>query len=158
MSDCSCGKKIMTVRKADTTDVYQDVVRIHKKFRIDKNGAAIPSGTICRIRSPEGQIYAIVRGQGEEGDAESPSIWMDERQRERLGIDGALESTKICLTITVCGVIGKYMLLLNATDPGYRILSLISIASILLSITSMFVQFPQIRLMSIVEKCACLFN
>jgi hypothetical protein len=120
----------LRVERAGFEDVYRDIVRVPELYRKDSKGNTIPEGNICKISAKNGSIFAIVRGKG---DAGQESIWLDERERNVLGLAVGEEAE---FKLKSVGFIGQICWGWRASDVAYRIVTRLAVASVILGIVS----------------------
>jgi len=118
----------LTVCKAESMDVYRDIVRVPECQRKYKNGRTIQEGRICRIIVGNKATYGILRGLG---DSTAAVIQVDERIRNVLEIKVGEEAD---LIFKKTFLLGKLHWAAIASDPAYRIAVWLGIVSVLLGI------------------------
>lgn len=118
----------LRVKKASKEDVYRDIVRVPELYRKDFKGKTIPEGNVCKISSKNNSIFAIVKGKG---DAEEESIWLDERERNLLGL---LVGEEVEFKFRSVGLFGQICWGWRASDIGYRVATRLAVASVVLGI------------------------
>jgi len=116
----------LLIQLAAIEDVYRDIVRIPEQFRLDTQQALVPEGSVCKIRTPKGTCYAIVRGSS---GSSQRAIQMDERLRNvlrvRVGEDVDLQVDKV-------GIWGQFLWAWSASDPAYRVVARLGLLSVVL--------------------------
>ena len=118
----------LRVKKASSEDVYRDIVRVPELYRKDSKGKTIPEGNVCKISSKNNSIFAIVRGKG---DAEEESIWLDERERNLLGL---LVGEEVEFKLKSVGLLGQICWGWRASDIAYRVATRLAVASVVFGI------------------------
>lgn len=116
----------LKVEQARRDDVFEDVMRVNEKDRIDSNGRRIPTGAICSIEVHGCKVYAVSRGTAEEG-----IIAMDDALRERLGVN---TGDVIEPRFRAVGVWGEQMWGWRASHPVTRAASRLGIISLTLGV------------------------
>ena len=106
---------MLEVRMLAQEDVYKDLVRIPECKRFDESGNEIEESTICWIRGAPKESVATLRGFQNSVD---PKIYMDERTRNRLGVELG-ESYNF--TFRKAGLWGQLRWAWCASETGYQI-------------------------------------
>ena len=116
----------LEVANISWSDVYKDVARIPREFRMNESGRAIPEGAICKVRVAERSALLCMRGQDEHNN---PAIHLDERTRSRLGVS---VRTTYDFLVEEVGWFGQFTWAWNASDPAYRIAARLGLVSVVL--------------------------
>jgi len=124
--------KSFTVGRSHKDDVYKDIVRIPEDQRREQQLFAIPEGTLCTIKTSNSSTYAFVRGNS---DSLEPMILMDDRTRNRLGVESG---TEYVFEIEPTGMWGQVRWAWNAADPAYRLGSRFGLLSLFLGVIGLF--------------------
>ena len=127
------GGNLLKVQSSDSNDVFFDVVRIPKSYRIDRNNEPIPNGTVIRIDHQGNTAFAVVRGL----ESSASVIKMDEFLRDRLGV-------KPNSQISSCGIrsatwFERVLWLWNATNPAVQVPARLAVISLGLGVLSFFI-------------------
>ena len=109
-------------------DVYKDIVRIPQVHRTDKNGQPIEESTVCWIRGAPRVSVAVLRGYQ---DSQNAEIHMDERTRNRLGVQIG-ESIKF--EFETAGSWGQLKWAWRASETGYRVSSRLAVVGLFLGV------------------------
>ncbi|HBT80745.1 MAG: hypothetical protein UT43_C0046G0004 [Parcubacteria group bacterium GW2011_GWC1_39_29] len=135
----------LIVKRARKEDIYNDIIRVSKLERKDKNDHDIKEGSLCKVWVLEtGRwVYAILRGNEQYKNKETV-ILIDEYLRERLGIE---KNNKYAFTFQRVWFLDWLQWAWSATNPGYRISMRIAIASVVLSVLGILTTFvPKLSL------------
>lgn len=116
----------LTVRPAKQEDIYKDIVRIPERFRLDTRGKEVIEGSVCKIVTPGGSSYGLLRGLG---NSSEPVILMDERIRNVLCIG---DGDDVEVSIKTVGHWGQFWWAWNASDPAYRVAARLGLLSVVL--------------------------
>ncbi len=119
---------ILAVHRASEEDVYRDIARVSEAHRKDHEGKTIPEGTLCKISLSGSKTYAILRGKA---DSNQPYIWLDERTRNRLGLNLGDECD---FEFEKVGITGEVCWACTASDLAYRVAGRLAVLSILLGL------------------------
>ncbi len=112
----------LTVERADDDDRYEDIVRIPRGYRLDREGNVIRGNSVCVISvEGKGAITAIVRGRQRVTD---PVICMDEYHREELEVKTG-EGIRIALKRA--NVMEEIAWAWRAANPSLKIAARLSI-------------------------------
>ena len=137
---------LLRVKKASSEDVYRDIVRIPELYRKDSKGKTIPEGSVCEISAKTNSIFAIIRGKG---DIEEGSIWLDERERNLLGL---FVGEEVEFKLESVGFIGQICWGWRASDVAYRIVTRLAVTSVILGIIGLFLGILSL-LLTLCQPC-----
>lgn len=121
----------LQVCQAAREDVYRDIVRVPEKYRLSSNGRLIPDGSVCRITTPGGTAFGILRGLG---DSSKQEVHIDERLRNLLGLRLDDEAE---FRFEPVGAWGQFLWAWNASDPAYRVAARMSLLSVALGFSGL---------------------
>jgi hypothetical protein len=136
----------LEVRKIEGSEVFKDIIRVHKLNRKNIRGELIETGLVCRVSVPSTSkcTYAILRGNDDGIDKEK-TILIDESLRDKLGVELGKEYKFIFEKTSRWW--GWWRWAWSATDPGYQIsirIAMISIGiSIILGLLGLFPLFQE---------------
>jgi len=119
---------MLTVRPADTDDVYRDIARVPEVYRRDKRGETVPEGTVCRVTIGPKSAYALLRGMEQSSER---AIRMDERLRNLLSVSVGDDVEADLKTV---GLYGQFRWAWSASDPAYRVAARLGLLSVLLGL------------------------
>jgi hypothetical protein len=119
---------ILAVHRASEDDVYKDIARVAEIYRKDRKRKTIPEGTLCKVSLSDSKAYAILRGKA---DSNQPYIWLDERTRNRLGVNLGDECD---FEFEKVGIFGQVCWACTASDLAYRVAGRLAVLSILLGL------------------------
>jgi hypothetical protein len=118
----------LTVHELAKEDVYKDLVRIPECHRLDESGNRIEESTVCWIRGTPKESVATLRGfQHSKG----PEIHMDDRTRNRLGVELGRSYN---FTFSKARWWGQLRWAWCASETGYQIASRLAVIGLLLGI------------------------
>jgi hypothetical protein len=116
----------LEVHQLAEEDVYKDLVRIPQSQRLDRSGDKIEESTICWIYGTPKSSVATLRGfQASSG----PEVHMDERTRNRLGVELGQSYN---FTFKKAGVWGQLRWAWCASETGYKVASRIAVIGLVL--------------------------
>jgi len=118
----------LTVRQLPIDDVYKDIVRIPEIYRIDLRGNTIEESTACWIEGALHPSVAVLRGYQ---ISNKPEIHMDERTRNRLGIQ--LDEVHD-FRFRRAGLWGQLVWAWEASETGYRVASRLAVIGLILGV------------------------
>lgn len=85
-----------------SNEVYKDIARIHKKYRINIKGESIKEGTVCKLTIGNRTKRVSIRGLLEREDA---IIQLDDYTRNELGVK---RHDIVDITLKEEGVLGEF--------------------------------------------------
>lgn len=112
----------LTVRKASRDDLFQDIVRVHRR-----NRPGIETGKLCRISTARGAIIAIARNYPDIED----EIGLDMHQREELDVSAGEIAE---FAITPSPWYDEFLWVWRASNPIIRTAGRLGIVSLILGI------------------------
>jgi hypothetical protein len=118
----------LTVLQADKDEVYRDIARIQATYRKGVDGITLPEGQVCRITAAETGRSTLIILRGRHGPDE-PSIWIDERTRDDLGVEVGQEGS-FRLETDVRFAAWKWAF--RSSDVAYRICAQLALLSVTL--------------------------
>lgn len=121
----------LKIASAQKGDVFEDIVRINKKYRCDSARKLIGAGSICNISVGGKSIRAIVRGLQE---TDAPQMCLDDNLRDKLGIK---LGDDVDVSLSKCNLWGETMWGWSASEPTYRISTRVALISFFLGIVSL---------------------
>jgi hypothetical protein len=119
-------------------DIYKDIVRIPQVHRIDKDGKPIEESTVCWIRGAPHVSLAVLRGYR---DSENAEIHMDERTRNRLGVQ---IGDSIKFEFETAGLWGQLKWAWGASETAYRVSSRLAVVGLILGILAFIPAFTPV--------------
>jgi len=118
----------LVVKKAAEADVYRDIARVPEVHRKDWRGQTIPEGSVSKLSISGKSAYILLRGKEDEAEV---AIWLDERTRNRLGINVGQEAE---FEFHPVGLWGQTCWAWNASDPSYFVVARLAVLSVVLAV------------------------
>ena len=132
----------LTVQSLGVRDCWKDIVRIKRKYRVDRHGKQIKRGRVCRISVNERSAWAVVHGR----NTDEAVIQMDLTTRHALRVRAG---DTYDFQLTPLSWVRALWFPWTASDPGYRIpaqLALISfILGTILGVTGLVIGFLALK-------------